>query len=129
MTEKIPRWFIRLYLKVKGWQDVLEFSTDDEDLDYPGLPEHPIRWLWDRIQRKVEVRIGVVHSWDRQIGRDTGDMEHWHRWIYYAWNFEKEGWEIYDVTYSDGRFDVQPPRWSPRVGSIVARSDLRKKKK
>lgn len=128
-TSMVPRWFLRLYLKVKGWQDVLMMSSDTELLDYGDLPEHPVKWLWDKIQRgHEEVHIGVVHSWDRQVGYDTGIMEHWHRWIYYRWNRESEGWEIYEVEYYDSTRVVHPPVGSPRIGTIIKKGDLRRRR-
>lgn len=125
MVDKIPRWFVSLYLKVKGWQDTYDFRVECEAKyqDFPNV-EHPIRWLWEKIQQNCSfVAFSTLHSWDRQVGRDTGEMEHWGRWIDWCWNYEKQGWECFDMEYNIDGFVVIPESstW-PKIGTTVARS-------
>ena len=124
MKKTIPRWFVRLYLKVKGWQDTYDFRAESkdgrEDCDFV---EHPIRWLWERIQQRCPyVAFSTLHGWDRQVGRDTGEMEPWGRWIDWSWNYEEQGWECVDMEYNVDGYPVIPQTLTfPRIGTIISR--------
>ena len=122
-SEKIPLWFVRLYLKAKGWQMAHDFRVWNGDYEEEMFPKHPIRWLWKRIEEKTPtVRFSVAHSWDRQVGRDTGDFELWCRTIDWEWNYDKQTWKIIGIEYlANGVEVVGPARVSPRVGYAIPR--------
>ncbi len=86
----IPREFVRAYLKAKGYQEAGRFvcSKCNNETEYLERPEHPIKWLWKH--RKHDPYFFLCHTWNRQIGRDTGEVEHWYRWILVDVNWEKK---------------------------------------
>jgi len=95
---KIPIDFVRKYLSAKGHKMPHEVMC----FDCPGwpsevFPEHPIKWLYEHVRQGHEPSFDCCHCWNRQVGRDTGEIEEWYRWFTFTWNHEKEDWIVTDT--------------------------------
>ena len=130
----IPLWFVRLFNSVKGWQTLYDFRCECNGIyqQYEDgslcVPDHPIEWLWQKIQHGCSyVAFTVLHGWDRQVGQGTGETEAWGRFIDWAWNREKEGWECIDMEYNVDGFTVIPQTTSYRIGQIISKEDIERR--
>lgn len=91
---KIPRWFVTAYLKAKGWREPFHFNCDC-NCEELFQPEHPIRFLWEHVEKGHKPSFDMAHSWDRQIGRGLwAKTEPWYGWWIATWNPEKK---LFDV--------------------------------
>lgn len=97
---KIPKSFVKQFLRARGWKMLHEVQCDC-DSEIHDFPKHPIAYLWEHIQKGHTPSFTVCVSWDRQVGRDTGEFEHWYRWYLYTWNPQTKRFdrEIQDEGY------------------------------
>lgn len=51
MEEKIPKEFIRKFLKAKGWKTLHSIWCDCNISRIVSFPEHPIKILWDHVSK------------------------------------------------------------------------------
>jgi len=60
-----------------------------------------MKYLWDHISKGHTPSFTACVTWDRQVGRDTGDFEYCYRWYLYIWNPKKQDFdrEIQDEGY------------------------------
>ena len=91
-SEKIPKEFVRAYLKAKGWRTV--FHVGCECMGCSIITKHPIRLLWEHASKGHRPYFDMCLTWDRQVGRDTGDLEPWYGWWLATWNPETQ---VFDV--------------------------------
>ena len=84
--QKMPKEFVGEYLSSRGWRwvDSATCYTCFKDADV----KHVIKFLWSHISQGHEVQFTSCHTWQRQIGRDTGEFEYWYAWYIHAWDKE-----------------------------------------
>ena len=91
---KIPRWFITLYLKTKGWREPIHFNCDC-NCEELFCPPHPIKFLWEHIEKGHTPSFDMAHSWDRQIGSGHwAKTEPWYGWWIAIWNPKKKCFDV-----------------------------------
>lgn len=119
VKEKIPREFVRKYLSAKGYKMPHEVMC----FDCPGWPsevflEHPIQWLYEHVRQGHEPSFDCCHCWDRQVGRDTGEIEEWYRWFTFTWSKEKNDWVVSDTYQGLEGWEEPSPAWCWRRVSV-----------
>lgn len=109
---KIPVDFVRKFLKRKGWKWLHEAWCFTCDPFGPEIePSHPIRFLYDHVVQGHEPSFDCCHSWNRQVGRDTGEVEEWYRWFTFTWDRQKEDWRVTDCYQGCEGFEQDCPNW------------------
>ena len=109
--EKIPIEFTRKYLRAKGYKETFHYWCEcDIKLYYKeDIGGHPVRWLWQHIRKEHEPSFDCCHSWDRQVGRDTGVIEEWYRWYSFTWSKQYNEWLISDTYQGCEGFEETSP--------------------
>jgi len=112
VKEKIPREFVRKYLSAKGYKEPHEVMCFDCP-GWPGevFPEHPIQWLYEHVRQGHEPSFDCCHCWNRQVGRDTGEIEEWYRWFTFTWSKEKNDWVVSDTYQGLEGWEEPSPVW------------------
>lgn len=110
--ERIPKDFVIKFLKAKGWKDLHEVwcgcSLDTIETS------HPIKWLYDHVEKGHEPSFDCCHCWNRAVGRDTGVVEEWYRWFTFSWDRAKQDWIITDCVEGLEGFESKCPPWAWR---------------
>lgn len=78
---KVPRWFVRRYLSLKGYRDLealgcktcemMYFGSAgewDDNVEEQQAAKHPIRFLWEHAQQGHQAQVMVTHYWGWTTG-------------------------------------------------------------
>ena len=93
---KIPKEFVTKFLKARGWKWLHTVMCDCTLECVEGL-DHPIKWLYKHVAMGHAPSFDCCHCWNRQVGRDTGEIEEWYRWFTFTWSKEKNDWIVTDT--------------------------------
>jgi len=107
--EKMPKEFVRKFLKARGWKFLHSLWCDCQSLDemYIDDEPHPIKWLYNHIKQGHKPSFDCCHGWDRQVGRDGYEFEEWYKWWTFTWNEKMNNWEMTDCFMGDGYSEEQ----------------------
>lgn len=117
VEEKIPVGFVRKFLATRGHKEFYEVWCECTTIDFGGLwPSHPIRWLWKHVQEGHEPSFTCCHCWNRQVGRETGEIEEWYRWFTFTWSKKHQDWLVSDTYQGCEGFETpSPAEWWRRA--------------
>ena len=119
-NDKMPKSFVIKFLKTKGYKELYEVTCDCIH-DFIRT-DHPIKWLYEHVSKGHEPRWDACHSWNRQVGRNTGEFEEWYRWWTSSWNKKIQDWQMIDCfTGLDGyeqKEDGIIKWWNKRTGLV-----------
>jgi len=90
---RIPKEFVTKFFKARGWKWLHTVMCDCTLERVEGF-NHPIKWLYKHVAIGHEPFFDCCHCWNRQVGRDTGEIEEWYRWFTYTWSKEKNDWIV-----------------------------------